>query len=483
MLTLIALAHALDADAVPIGAMTGDPTAFTRLGSPATGERGDWDLGLALDYADDPLDEQLPAGRAPVLDALATGSLSAAYSFGGLRLDGAFPIHAGADAGGAFAAPGDAHVGAQLAVPGVSGLALRSVAFLPTGADAHYVGGPPRLLAVGMGAHEFGRLGATVVAGAIVSLPEHVGGLDSSVGPVLGLGAGYRVTDAISAMLEVSAAGEWGLASIPVEAMLSARTRLGNGIWAMGGGGAGIGDGVGASRWRAFVGFGFSRRADAAPDLVVVSQIGLDPNADRDGDGIRDGVDRCPDQAETVDGFDDEDGCPELDGDGDGVTFAKDQCPREPILPEQDPRYSDGCPHIAEMAGDHIAITQTIFFREGRAELLDSADPVLRAVRDQMVAHPDIGMFLIEGHTNSDGSDAYNVRLSDARAYVVMHWLVDHGVASGRLVSKGFGEGRPLAGEAVPNALAINRRVEFRVVHVEDIPAGARRIELPADVR
>ncbi len=51
---------------------------------------------------------------------------------------------------------------------------------------------------------------------------------------------------------------------------------------------------------------------------------------DRDGDGVPDGVDGCPDEPEDKDGYQDEDGCPDLDNDGDGIPDAVDQCPDEP---------------------------------------------------------------------------------------------------------------------------------------------------------
>ncbi len=482
MITLISVALALDVDTFTTGATTGDPTAFTRLGSQATGEGGDWDAGLVMDYADAPLSEQLPAGRAPVIDALATANLLGGYSFGGLRLDGTLPLHFGAETDGAYAVTGDARLGAQLVVPGVRPLALGLTVILPTGANARYVGGPPRLVTLVRWGHEFGRVGVLAVGGAVLSLPEDSPGLTSGAGPVIGAGAGYRVNDALSAMFELSAQGEWGFTSVPVEATLSGRMRLPDGVWASAGAAAGLGNGIGASRWRAIAGIGYSGRTRKVL-VPTAEQIAGDPTADQDDDSILNGADRCPDQAETVDGVQDEDGCPEFDGDGDGVPFARDVCPTQPILPEQDPRYSDGCPHVAELAGDHVAVTETILFREGRTELLASADPLLQAVRDQMLAHPEIQLFLIEGHANADGPDDYNLRLSDARAFSVMRWLVDHGVDRTRLISKGYGEAVPLAEDGTPDALVVNRRVEFRVVHVEEIPADARHVEIPADVR
>jgi len=64
---------------------------------------------------------------------------------------------------------------------------------------------------------------------------------------------------------------------------------------------------------------------------------------DRDSDGISDDTDKCPDDPEDRDGFQDADGCPDPDNDGDGITDANDQCPNDPetINGLQD---ADGCP-------------------------------------------------------------------------------------------------------------------------------------------
>ncbi|MCC6524919.1 MAG: thrombospondin type 3 repeat-containing protein [Polyangiaceae bacterium] len=62
---------------------------------------------------------------------------------------------------------------------------------------------------------------------------------------------------------------------------------------------------------------------------------------DRDGDGIPDLYDRCPSNAEDVDGFADADGCPEGDDDRDGVPDVADRCPTVPGLPP------DGCPRAS----------------------------------------------------------------------------------------------------------------------------------------
>jgi len=67
-------------------------------------------------------------------------------------------------------------------------------------------------------------------------------------------------------------------------------------------------------------------------------------DADRDGDGIPDSVDRCPDEPEDYDGFQDDDGCPDPDNDNDGVPDAQDRCPNTP-----GPAENAGCPVMEEL--------------------------------------------------------------------------------------------------------------------------------------
>jgi outer membrane protein OmpA-like peptidoglycan-associated protein len=67
---------------------------------------------------------------------------------------------------------------------------------------------------------------------------------------------------------------------------------------------------------------------------------------------------------------------------------------------------------------------------------------------------------LVEGHTDSTNTDAYNLDLSDRRARSVVRWLADHGVDGARLEPKGIGRTRPVASNATAQGRALNRRVE-----------------------
>jgi OOP family OmpA-OmpF porin len=94
----------------------------------------------------------------------------------------------------------------------------------------------------------------------------------------------------------------------------------------------------------------------ANPDLRAFIGIVFEPNiGDRDGDGIKDDLDRCPDAAEDFDGFEDEDGCPDPDNDRDGIPDVDDKCPD---IPEDKDGVEDedGCPegNINDRDGDRI---------------------------------------------------------------------------------------------------------------------------------
>ncbi len=117
-------------------------------------------------------------------------------------------------------------------------------------------------------------------------------------------------------------------AASPLELDVAGRVQLGRGVALTVGVGVGVLEGVGAPRPRAFLALQYER-----------------PLRDRDRDGIPDWLDRCPDVAEDRDGFQDEDGCPEIDNDGDGIRDENDRCPNaaEDFDDFQD---ADGCPEL-----------------------------------------------------------------------------------------------------------------------------------------
>ena len=84
-------------------------------------------------------------------------------------------------------------------------------------------------------------------------------------------------------------------------------------------------------------------RTAAVPEPAPPSKPVAGSGADRDGDGIVDARDKCPDDPEDRDGFEDEDGCPDPDNDRDGILDVQDKCPNEPET-KNGFHDEDGCP-------------------------------------------------------------------------------------------------------------------------------------------
>ncbi len=109
---------------------------------------------------------------------------------------------------------------------------------------------------------------------------------------------------------------------------------------------------------------------------------------------------------------------------------------------------------------DGKIVSNGIRFDVGKATIKPESMGVLNKIHDLMIEHPDV-KFSIEGHTDSDGSDDFNLKLSEQRAEAVVNKLVAMGISKDRFASKGFGETVPLASNDTPEGKASNRRVEF----------------------
>ncbi len=103
-----------------------------------------------------------------------------------------------------------------------------------------------------------------------------------------------------------------------------------------------------------------------------------------------------------------------------------------------------------------------IYFDTDQASLRAESEQTLSQVLGVLEADPALRL-IIAGHTDNEGSDDYNQALSERRAAAVVRWLIDQGIDSGRLASRGFGEAEPVADNATPAGRALNRRVELRI--------------------
>lgn len=158
---------------------------------------------------------------------------------------------------------------------------------------------------------------------------------------------------------------------------------------------------------------------------------------------------------------------PPPDRDGDGILDAADACPDVPGPPDPDPK-KNGCP-LARLEDGQVKITQQVKFKTASAEILPESDPVLKAIADILRDHPEVTKVRVEGHTDNRGTPGYNKELSDKRASSVATWLIRAGVARDRLSSQGFGLERPLDNNATEEGRQNNRRVELHVVETKKL--------------
>lgn len=105
-------------------------------------------------------------------------------------------------------------------------------------------------------------------------------------------------------------------------------------------------------------------------------------------------------------------------------------------------------------------LLDTLYFEVGTTELVEESGPVFSALARNLLARPDVGPILLEGHASEEGSNTYNYTLSLQRADAIYRALIDRGVSPARLVIRPLGEVVP---EDTPD-LRQNRRVEVRLV-------------------
>jgi outer membrane protein OmpA-like peptidoglycan-associated protein len=327
--------------------------------------RGQWDLGLWVGTADDPLvvvermgDERERVGR--LVDHRVGGQLVATIGIldflqAGIELPvifsqdqslGSAPLGMGGDL--SSIGLGDLRIIPKLGLltaarHGVN-LAIIPAATFPSSTSDDYFGEQSASFAPEIAiSRAFGAVRLATNVGYRTRKLARVANLEVNDEIFGRLGAGYRFSDA-------------GGPPVELDLTLAAATRandfLGdasnNYVELLGGlqylfaqpvlgfvaGGAGLNEGFGAPDWRVLLGarFGLTR---AAPDKLV---------EDRDGDGLADDQDGCPDEAENRNDFEDTDGCPDdPDSDGDGLTDSKDACPQKP---EDRDEFEDenGCP-------------------------------------------------------------------------------------------------------------------------------------------
>lgn len=202
---------------------------------------------------------------------------------------------------------------------------------------------------------------------------------------------------------------------------------------------------------------GVNDEMDKCPAVAGSAKYEGCPVPDTDADGINDENDKCP----TVPGPAEFMGCPNPDRDNDGVLNVNDLCPDI-----KGPASNDGCP-VVESAKFNARM---INFKTGSAELTAPSKRDLKEGAALMNSSAfDNLVFHIHGHTDSDGSDEFNHKLSHRRAASVRSELIKNGVPADRMMSEGFGESKPIADNNTADGKALNRRVEILARHSQKL--------------
>ena len=403
-------------------------------------------------------------------------------------------------------------------------LSVRSVFSVPTGSDDEnflgtgYWSTTPSLVA----AIDAGELRVAGELGYRFRKRTALGALEQDDEMQLGVGLNYALTPSLAligeAQLRVGTGGRTVASNEqPAEGDIGVRWGLADGVTLDLGVGSGIpGSGYGAPSPRGFFILRFATErepCEAGPedfDGYLDGDFCGDP--DNDGDGIEDALDECPNDAEDSDQFLDDDGCPDIDNDADGVLDAEDQCPLEsedidgyndtdgcadrdndedglvdgldecPMEPEDRDQFQDedGCPEpgpqqaTVTVTDTRILISERIYFDFDTDTIRSVSMPLLDQVAAVINDIPANKRVRIEGYTDNEGVDQYNLDLSYRRARAVVEYLVGRDVPRRRLEFVGYGEANPVAPNDTPDGRALNRRVEFTILDGGEAPAEPR---------
>jgi outer membrane protein OmpA-like peptidoglycan-associated protein len=199
-----------------------------------------------------------------------------------------------------------------------------------------------------------------------------------------------------------------------------------------------------------------------SPEVLLGLSITLNrksekPVRDRDHDGIPDNEDQCP----TVPGPAPT-GCPP-DADDDEIPDEEDKCPTEPET-KNGFDDDDGCPDVvpnefADLAG----ILKGINFDSDKDVIKKDSKPILDRAVEVLQLYPQVRVE-ISGHTDSNGGYEHNVDLSQRRSAAVKQYLVENGIDEARIETRGAGPNEPIDTNDTPAGRAENRRIEVKIL-------------------
>lgn len=205
---------------------------------------------------------------------------------------------------------------------------------------------------------------------------------------------------------------------------------------------------------------------DGLNDKDEVMTYKTDPKkADTDGDGLSDGDEVLKYKTDPMKMDSDDDGLNDgaevmthktdpnkADTDGgtvnDGVEVNRGS---NPLDPDDD---------VMKVAAGAAFVLEGVTFVTGKADITPESEATLEKAYNTLKAFPEVAVE-IRGYTDSVGSRASNITLSQRRADAVRQWLINKGIDPARITAKGYGPDNPIADNATPEGRAKNRRIEF----------------------
>jgi OOP family OmpA-OmpF porin len=200
---------------------------------------------------------------------------------------------------------------------------------------------------------------------------------------------------------------------------------------------------------------------EQTPKGALVDQLGR--TRDSDGDGVPDGIDKEPNTRTgaviDVRGV-------SIDSDGDGVPDGIDIEPATAAGALVDVQGKALPPMELELIKKGLLRVHKIYFNVGQASIKPESFEVLNEISRILQRHKDLKI-QINGHTDADGSDEFNLQLSIERANNVRYYIMARAsdIPSENLTTMGFGRKIPLSDNNTPEGRILNRRVEFVVIN------------------
>ena len=209
-------------------------------------------------------------------------------------------------------------------------------------------------------------------------------------------------------------------------------------------------------------------RCDNTPEGAIVDEWGCP--IDSDHDGVFDGLDQCPDTppGERVDRH----GCSRVQLSGSHASEATPSTPTPPPpVPTPAPPVSETERQLVE--GGKVRL-ENVYFETNSANLLPESETTLNEVGGVLEKFVELRVE-VQGHSDTRGSNAHNMKLSQARAESVRNYLLAHfHLREGNLVAKGYGETQPETKERNDEERLRNRRVVIKALNPEVLPKNVK---------